>query len=199
MPFVTEELWQQLKKRLPANWQSTESIMTAAYPEADAGAIDPGAEEVIGSLVEIVRSIRNARAQYKVAEDKWVEAQVHSDNLISSIKPYLDTVQTLAHAKPVTFVSKRLGGKSVEKALVMVLADADVVIPMASMFDIEAEKKRLQKEIEGCEGEIARLKARLSDSNFTTRAPVEVVDKERDKLTMLTDKLGRLKQQLNKL
>jgi valyl-tRNA synthetase len=199
MPFVTEELWQQLKKRLPANWQSTESIMTAAYPEADAGAIDPGAEEVIGSLVEIVRSIRNARAQYKVAEDKWVEAQVHSDNLISSIKPYLDTVQTLAHAKPVTFVGKRLGEKTIEKALVMVLADADVVIPMASMFDIEAEKKRTQKEIEGCEGEIARLKARLSDNNFPTRAPVEVVDKERDKLTTLTDKLERLKQQLNKL
>jgi len=199
MPFVTEELWQQLKKRLPANWQSTESIMTAAYPEAAAGAIDPGAEEVIGSLVEIVRSIRNARAQYKVAEDKWVEAQVYSKRLISSIKPYLDTVQTLAHAKPVTFVSKRLGGKSVEKALVMVLADADVVIPMASMFDIEAEKKRLQKEIEGCEGEIARLKVRLGDNNFTTRAPIEVVDKERDKLTMLTDKLERLKEQLNKL
>jgi len=199
MPFVTEELWQQLKKRLPSNWQSTESIMTAAYPEADAGAIDPGAEEVIGSLVEIVRSIRNARAQYKVAEDKWVEAQVHSDNLISSIKPYLDTVQTLAHAKPVTFVGKRLGEKTIEKALVMVLTDADVVIPMASMFDIEAEKKRTQKEIEGCEGEIARLKARLSDNNFTTRAPVEVVDKERDKLTTLTDKLERLKQQLNKL
>ena len=98
-----------------------------------------------------------------------------------------------------TFVSQRLGEKTIEKALVMVLTDADVVIPMASMFDIEAEKKRLQKEIEGCEGEIARLKARLSDNNFTTRAPVEVVDKERDKLTTLTDKLERLKQQLNKL
>jgi valyl-tRNA synthetase len=99
----------------------------------------------------------------------------------------------------VTFISQRLGGKSVEKALVLVLTDADVVIPMASMFDIEAEKKRLQKEIEGCEGEIVRLKARLSDTNFTTRAPAEVVAKERAKLTALTDKLVRLKQQLLKL
>ena len=64
MPFVTEELWQNLKKHL--GWPEAESIMVAAYPEADKTAIDPAAEDEMEAIIEIIRSIRNVRAQYKV-------------------------------------------------------------------------------------------------------------------------------------
>ena len=62
MPFVTEELWQNLKGRLPAEWQKTESIMIAKYPKADQDAIDTEAENIIESVIDITRAIRNIRA-----------------------------------------------------------------------------------------------------------------------------------------
>jgi valyl-tRNA synthetase len=82
---------------------------------------------------------------------------------------------------------------------VLVLKEAEVVIPMASMFDLETERKRLQKEIEQSQAEMARLKTRLENENFLTKAPTAVIDKERQKLYTINDKLERLKLQMIKL
>jgi len=197
MPFVTEELWQHLKKQLPPAWQVTESIMVSAYPVADEAAIDLQAEQVMECIIEIIHSIRNARAQYKVESTKWIEAQVYGGELTSTITPYSETIQTLARARPVTFLDKRQGNQPAENALTLVLKQAEVVIPMESMVDLEAEKKRLQREIEQSQVEVARLEARLRDNAFLTKAPASVIEKERQKLSTLTDKIERLKQQPN--
>ena len=69
---------------------------------------------------------------------------------------------------------------------------------MESMFDLEVERKRLQKEIEESQTEMARLKARLEDRAFLAKAPAEVIDKERQKLYTISDRLERLKQQIIK-
>jgi len=198
MPFITEELWQNLKKHLPPGWQVAESIMVAAYPEADVTAIDPQAERVMESIIEIIRSIRNARAQYKVESARWIEAQIYADELTAAMTPYSEAIQALARAKPVTFLNKR-DVSPAENALALVLKDSEIVIPMKSMFDLEAERKRLQKEIEQSQAEVARLEARLSDKAFLSKAPETVIDRERQKLYTMTDKLERLKQQIAKL
>jgi len=70
---------------------------------------------------------------------------------------------------------------------------------MESMFDLEAERKRLQKEIEQSQAEITRLESRLNDKAFLAKAPAAVIDRERQKLYTLTDKLERLKQQILRL
>jgi valyl-tRNA synthetase len=70
---------------------------------------------------------------------------------------------------------------------------------MSSMFDLEAEKKRLQKEIDQSQAEMERLKARLDNQEFLTKAPKSVIDKESQKLYTITDKLERLKEQIGKL
>ncbi|MBA7486688.1 Valine--tRNA ligase [subsurface metagenome] len=199
MPFVTEELWQNLKNRLPSDWQATESIMVAAYPEAEETAIDLPSEQVMESIIEIIHSIRNARAQYKVDSARWIEAQIYAGKLTSAITPYSQTIQTLARVRPATFLDSRQEAPSSKNALVLVLKESEVVIPMGSMVDLEAEKKRLQKEIEQCQAEVASLEARLSDKAFLTKAPAAVVEKEQDKLALKKDKLERLKQQLLKL
>jgi len=105
MPFITEELWQRLKKHLP--WQEAESIIVAPYPEAGEIATDPESERVMESIIEIIHSIRNARAQYKVETTRWVEAQIYSGKLTPAIAPYSQTIQTLARARPVTFLDSR--------------------------------------------------------------------------------------------
>ncbi len=196
IPFITEELWQRLKQHPP--WQEAESIMVAAYPETGEIATDPESERVMESIIEIIRSIRNARAQYKVESTKWIEAQIYGGKLTPAIIPHSQAIQTLARARPVTFLDSRQESQPGENALVLVLKETEVVIPMESMIDLEAEKKRLQKEIERSQAEIARLEARLKDRAFLTKAPPAIVDKEQNKLATRKAKLQRLKQQLSK-
>ncbi|MBA7699648.1 Valine--tRNA ligase [subsurface metagenome] len=198
MPFITEELWQNLKGHLPSDWQATESIMVAAYPEASEAAIDPEAERFMESLIEVIHSIRNARAQYKVESSRWIEAQIYAGELAPTLLPYSQAVQTLARVRPVAFLDSRREGPPGENALVLVLKDSEVVIPMESMVNLEAEKKRLQKQMEQSQAEIARLEASLKDKDFLTKAPAAVIEKERQKFYNLTDKLERLKQQISK-
>ncbi|MBI4303770.1 MAG: valine--tRNA ligase, partial [Chloroflexi bacterium] len=147
------------------------------------------------SVIEIIRSIRNTRAEHNVDASLWVEAQVYGGRLTSAIAGYLQTIQSLARARPVTFLGARRDGPPPEKAVLLVLKEADVVIPLESMVDLEAERKRLQTEMEQIGVELARLQERLKNKDFLARAPAAVVDKERQKLNTLTDKLERLKQQ----
>jgi len=199
MPFVTEELWQNLKQRLPSGWQKTESIMVADYPEAEEKAIDPPAERVMESIIEIIHSIRNVRAQYKVESAKWIEAQLYAGELTPAITPYSPTIEALARARPLTFLDRREEITRGENMVALVLKESEVIIPMASMVDLEAEHKRLEKEIEETRNEVARLEARLKDKAFLSKAPAVVVNKERQKLATSKDKLERLKQGRDKL
>ena len=195
MPFITEELWQNLKQQLPPDWQVTESIMVAAYPVADEAAIDPQAERIMESIIEIIHSIRNARAQHKVESTRWIEAQIYAGKFEPAITPYSQVIQTLARARPVTVLDSRQGGQSSGNAMVLVLKESEVVIPMESMVNPEVERKRIQREIEAAQAEVARLEVRLNDRAFLTKAPPAIVDKGRQKLYTLIDKLERLKRE----
>ncbi len=197
MPFVTEELWQSLKSHLEADWQGTESIMVAPYPEADNAAIDPEAERVMEAVIEIVRAVRNTRAQYQVAPDRWVEARVHAGELTPAVSAYEGVITALARARPVGFVADKRAS-SADDAVVTVLREAEVVVPMASMIDVEAERKRLEKEVAEVAADVTRLEKRLGDGAFLTKAPPAVVDRERDRLAVRRNKLGRLKEQLTR-
>jgi valyl-tRNA synthetase len=86
-----------------------------------------------------------------------------------------------------------------ENALALVLREAEVVIPMESMVNLEAERKRIQKEIERSQSEVAQLEARLGSQDFLTKAPAAVVDKEQIRLANRKSTMERLREQLRKL
>jgi valyl-tRNA synthetase len=198
MPFITEELWQHLIEHMPG--EHAESIMIAPYPVADLSMVDTPAEQTTSDIIEIVHAVRNARAEYKVDVTRWIAAELYAGDITDAVKAYANVIETLARVRPVTFLNRRRGEKEEAKnALVLVLKDADVVIPMESMVDIQAEKERLTKEISGAEVEKGRLEVRLTDQAFLTKAPAAVVNKEKEKLATLTDKVARLKQELGKL
>ena len=129
---------------------------------------------MIGAIIEIIRSIRNARAEYKVKSSLWIAAQIYAGRLTSTIRPYGQTIQTLSRAKPITFHGNQ-EEPSGENNLVLVLQEIKIVIPMESMLNLKAEITRLQKEIAQSRASIAQLEARLNDANFLTRAPAAVV------------------------
>ncbi len=197
MPFVTEELWQNLKNNLPAV-NLPESIMIAAYPEADETYFDAAAERVIGSLIDIIHAVRNARAEHKVEMNRWVESHIYLPNFSKEIRPYQEAIQALGRTKPVIILDSRPEGKD-DNTLVIVLQESEIYIPMASMVDLAAEKQRLEKEAGSAEAEAARLETRLADPAFLSKAPAQVVEKERKRLVDIKDRLARLKEQLTKL
>ncbi len=202
MPFVTEELWQNLKSRLPSDWQASESIMVAPYPKAIEADIDSESELAMNSVIEIISSIREIRREFKVESNKQIPAQIDAGDLLSAISSHTKTIQTLAKVDSIDFGDS--SGKSPVWGDAMTLGlilqrGVKVSIPLKDMFDLEAERKRLQKEIEQRQAEVARLEARLSDKAFLTKAPIAVVDKERHKLIENKARLERLKEQLVKL
>jgi valyl-tRNA synthetase len=168
--------------------------MIAPYPQADESFKDAAAEEVMVSVVEIIRSIRNARTEYKVEQSKLIEAMIYAGDMEKDIAAYASAIQTLAKAVPSILQNRE--GAPPENSLVMVLKGIEVVIPMQSMVDIEAEKRRVQKEIEQLQSEVVRLEGRLNDEAFLSKAPAQVVDKERANLAGKQEKLDKLKEHL---
>jgi valyl-tRNA synthetase len=197
MPFITEEIWQILKGKLAIqDWP--ESIMIASYPVADPKFLDSAAERVIQSLIDVVHSIRNTRAERKVESNKLIEAKIYAGELGPALSVYSQTIQSLAQVKPLEILSIRHQGSSNENDLVLVLKDSEVLIPLSSMIDPEVEKNRLQKEYTETKANVDRLEIRLNDSAFTQKAPPAVVAKERNRLAESKDKLLRLEQQLSR-
>ena len=201
MPFITEELWQNLKKRLPPDRQATESIMVAPYPKAREVDIDSESELVMNSVIDIIRSIRNKRREFKVESSKRIPAQIDAGELRSAISSHAQTIQTLAKVEPIDFGDS--SGKSPvwgdAYTLGIILPQGITVsIRFSDMVNLEAERKRLQKEIEQSQAGVAQLEARLKDRAFLTKAPAAIVEKEQNKLAIRKSKLERLKQQLTK-
>ena len=199
MPFVTEELWQSLKQRLPAGTKMPASVMIAPYPVADDKTFTPEAERVMDSVIEVVRSIRNVRAQYQVKPDKWIEARVYTGEFLSSLSAEASMIETLAKARPLTILGRQKRESTKDKDLVLVLKEAEVVVPLAGMVDRLAEEQRLVKESAEIKERITQLEARLRDKAFSSKAPAQVVEKEKQKLALLEDKLKRLHQELSQL
>ncbi|MCL2679559.1 MAG: valine--tRNA ligase [Dehalococcoidia bacterium] len=196
MPFVTEELWQNLKRAFAIG--GVDSIMVADYPEASGSGPDEAAVRVIDSLTAIVRAIRNTRAEYEVAADKTIHAVIHTTGgLVPLLKPYAGAIENLTRAR-VTIEGER-NSEVPEKALALVLENSEVVIPMASMFDLAAELERINKETAEASAEIERLEKLLGDDAFCGKAPATVVEKQQEKLNTARDRLARLAEHRKRL
>jgi valyl-tRNA synthetase len=190
MPFVTEELWQNIAPQLGVKAQS---IMVDTYPEASEADIDSEAERVMTSVLDIIRAIRNARAQHRVAAAQWINAQVYAGELKTVILPYAKAIQALSRAKPVTFPNERSRREAVDGEITLVLDEVEVVIPLASMVDTAVEEKRIEQEMKQLKAGVERIETRLKDEQFLTKAPPQVVDRERQHLNTLKGKLERFR------
>jgi len=192
MPFVTEELWQRLKEASGAEW--AEALIIAPYPRADLSWLDDEAEAEMGAIIELIRSIRNARAEYRVEPARWVEAVIASNELYPVLAAQEPIISTLARARPI-HLHRELPQKP-HQALALLLEDIEAYLPLAGMVDLEAERRRLNKEADQCRREIRRLESRLTNQQFLTKAPAEVVEREREKLASHKDRLARIEERL---
>ena len=198
MPFITEEIWQRLREHQPEG--KPDSIMIAPYPPADIGAFDSEAEQEMESVFEIVRSIRNARVESNVDPGRFIEAVIAAGRGGPTLEKHAPAIKALARVGKLTITdSADKVGLRRDKAKTLVLKGVEVFLPLEGMIDLDAERDRIQKDFEATQAEIARIQGLLSDDSFLGKAPPAIVEKERAKLKERQDKLGRLREQLERL
>ncbi|MCK4262871.1 MAG: valine--tRNA ligase, partial [Dehalococcoidia bacterium] len=110
-----------------------------------------------------------------------------------------NAIETLARVRPLAILDRTKRQPDEERALVLVLGEAEVVLPWTGMADQLAARRRLTQDREAIQTTIAQVEARLRDNAFLSRAPSHVIAMQRRKLTALEDRLQRLKSELSQL
>ncbi len=194
MPFITEEIWQSLVQRMPASGDRPDSIMVAAYPTPNPTAVDPEAEEWAGLLMALVRGVRNVRAERKVESNKKVPAVLlDGDTLGPGGRSFLETLAQCS-------VEARAGDAPQPENSIMVVEKATrIFLPLAGLFDFAGERQRLQSSLEELHKRIGQIESRLENNQFLSKAPADVVEKERTRLSGWQEEESNLLQRLSEL
>jgi valyl-tRNA synthetase len=201
-PFVTEELWGHLRQAL---LESRISHLASDWPEALIIARWPEPREPEGweeskiadfELVqEIVRSIRNVRAEKGVAPSKRIAATISAGTKTDLLQEQSRVLTALAGLSESELILTESLGDKPKDAIALVVGPAEIYLPLTGMVDLTEEKTRLEKELKEAESHIDRLE-RLLAGDFANKAPAALVQKERAKLTSYKETAEKIKAQL---
>lgn len=171
MPFITEEIWQHLP-------HEGESIVISSYPQYDPELVFDDEEAAMTLIMDAVSAVRNRRAEMNVPPSK-------------KAKMIIVTPRPEIFEKGIAFFEKLASASSVEiktdkngidaNAVNIVVAEAEIYLPMSELVDKDKELARLNAEKKKLEGEIKRVEGKLSNEGFVSKAPQKVVDEERAK------------------
>ena len=200
MPFITEEIWGNLTGYLPVETEAPPALIVASYPEGEPSLIDEQAESDIGGVVEIVRAIRNLRAEFRIPPSRPIEAIVDAPAIAGVVESESAAIKALAQVDPLRFASSSTNeGAGSDDRVSLVLSSGTVIVPLGGLVDIAQEKSRLSGELEQIESNLKRLSSRLANEDFLSKAPRQVVDKERGRLSDMEDRRARVESTLARL
>ncbi len=180
MPFVTEEIWQKLPHEGP-------SLMLARFPTPDASKRDAPAEAAMQRLMRLVTAIRTIRSTYKVEPKRRIDATLVAGSaedraFVTAQRALITTLARLERFDVVAAAPSARG--TINEAV----DGMELRVPMAGLFDIAAEKARLQKELQKIEQEHASLGKRLDNPQFVERAKPEVLAESRARVKELEER-----------
>lgn len=169
IPFVTEKIYLELPNH-------DESIMISNWPTVGKSYEDA---MTIDEVMNIIRSIRNIRAEKKVPDNKKINLEV----LLKDTTKYNDClkyISKLALTNEIAVVSSEK--EFTDNSVVLTFNDMTVSLPLDSMVDSKAEKERIEKEISRLKAEIERSEKLLSNEGFVAKAPAKLIETEKEKL-----------------
>lgn len=187
MPFICQEIY---------SFIGDDSLMLQTWKEvADIGATDSDIE-VMEAIMDAVKSIRNARQEMNIAPSKKAKVYVVSGNseIYTSNRQYF--IQ-LASSLEITAISEK--DLPDEDMIVAISKDSKFYIPVEDLIDYAKERERLSKELVKLEDEIGRIEKKLSNEGFTSKAPKEVIDGEKEKLETYRNMEKETRATLNKV
>lgn len=173
MPFITEEIWQNLPHQ-------GESITVAAWPTVNTELSDEQAAEDMKLLVEIIRSVRNIRAEVNTPLSKKINLilKAKDEQIATALTENQGYIERFCNPENLMI------GTDVEEpgqAMTAVVTGVEVIIPLLGLINVEEEVKRLEKELDKLNKEVERVQKKLGNEGFVKKAPEKVIEEERAK------------------
>ena len=195
MPFITEEIWQNVAARLDI---SGDTIMLAQWPEADHEQINGEAEAEMEWLKSIIVAVRTIRSESNIPPGDEL-ALILGNTVADDSARVTRHTQALAKLAKVASISIAKAGEEQAPTLSALAGTIEVMVPMAGVIDVDKELARLDKELDRLTAERGRLAGKLRNDNFVARAPADVVDKERIKLADIETSISSITTQKSKM
>ena len=195
MPFITEEIWGYLPGGNPDSEDPDDFLIRGQWPVYDEARTYPKETEILETAMEIIRSIRNIRAEAEAAPGKKLHglilAGAGKDEICRAAGPY---ISNLANLSDLQFIGDK--SQVPEEVMSAVVDGAEVFVPLDDLMDYEAELSRLQKEKKRLEGEVKRVVGKLNNQGFVSKAPEKVVAEERAKKDKYEEMLEKVTERL---
>jgi valyl-tRNA synthetase len=191
VPFITEEIWQVLGQQ-PA------SVSIADFPVASLDWNDDSAEREMAVVQNAVRGVRTIRAELNVPHTARPDVFLATgrDGATGPLERSIEQIQGMTGSGRVV-VGERIDPP--DGSARQVFPDVEVFVSVSDLIDIDAERSRLQKDLDGVDRDLANVEATLANDQFIQRAPRQVVNKERGKRDEYLQKKQRLEANLNLL
>ena len=197
MPHITEELWHVLQLK-----PDKELLSLQKWPTQENKFVDNKLDNSFQQLFEIIRLIRNLRAELGLKPSEKVPVYLISDNdeLIDFLKILVDDIQTLTKSSEVfIFKPNAVDKKEFAKSFSGIISDLEVYLPFQDFVNMDALKERLNKDLKKVTIELDNLNKRLSNKNFVDKAPKDIVDECRFKLNEGSVQMERITKKLELL
>ena len=195
MPYITEEIWQRIAPLLSIQG---ESIMLQSYPQPDETNVDQNAEQSIEWIKGIIVAIRNIRGEMDISPAKAIPVFLNkgTKNDQAKLEEYRPYLEKLAKLDSIQWLNP---GEEVPAAATQLHGDIEILVPMAGLIDVDAERARLEKEIAKLETGMKAVSAKLNNKNFMDNAPEAVIAKESGKAQQMSGALTALQEKLEEL
>jgi len=195
MPFITEEIWTDVSLRLGI---AGETIMLAAYPEADAERRDAEAEAELDWVMRFILGIRQIRGEMDIAPGKPLPVLLEnaSETDICRTEQHRALLERVGRVASITPLK---AGDEAPSSATALLGDMRLLVPMAGLIDVEAERQRLDKLRQRLNTDLERSQGKLGNENFVNNAPAAVVTQEQERVQEFERQLGQIQEQLQKI
>jgi valyl-tRNA synthetase len=197
-PFITAELWERVSVVAGRRAEgSSETVVTARYPQAELHKIDAQADAWVAKLKALMFAVRSLRSELNLRPDQRVPLYAVGDAaFVDDVAPLLRSV--MARVSEVkTFGDEASFGSAATHAPVAVAGETKLALVVT--IDLTAERSRIGKEIERLQSEIAKAEGKLGNASFLQRAPAAVVEQERQRVADFKQALRRLEDQQDRL
>jgi valyl-tRNA synthetase len=191
MPFVTEEVW--------LRFEAGESIVIAPWPEQRPEHRDAGAESRFGFVQELVTALRRFRKSHSLPDKRPIPSVRTTGTTAEQQAVMGELHQEMKRIANITFLDEEDADPGAGGAARLMVDGAEVVIPLAHLLDVDAERQRLTKRLNEVEGDAAKHSAKLANEGFLAKAPEAVVAQERARLAALQQEAVALREQLDDL
>ena len=195
MPFITEEIWSDVGPRAGA---TTSTIMLSRFPTSNPEQRDPDAEAEIEWVKRFILGVRQIRGEMDISPGKPLPVllQAADDLDVVRAQRHEPLLQRVGRVESITVLSD---SDTPPDAATALIGDMQLLVPMAGLIDVAAERQRLEKLRDRAAQDLARSEQKLANPNFVNNAPSDVVAQERDRVADFKGQLAQVDQQLQKL